>query len=179
MYLKQSPKKIFSGLFLLSLYVHCALRHKETRFAWISNVDSRKYQVGYKLQKLSRQVSVLLAGPEKNGFKALVKSQFLTAILSGLRNGLISLFFLANLLILFLISLHTSEFDIWDLNCFIWVLLESPIAENWISYLGSATKLLPLILVFLLFIFVYLLYFLTLFFKHFGSVVPRDKQLNR
>ena len=93
----KSQKNIFR-IFLLSLYVRCALRHKETRFAWISNVDLRKYQVGYKLQKLSRQVSVLLAGPEKNGFKALVKSQFLTAILSGLRNGLISLFFPANLL---------------------------------------------------------------------------------
>ena len=89
--MKQSRKNIFRIVFLLSLYVHCALRHKETRFAWISNVDSRKYQVGYKLQKLSRQVSVLLAGPEKNEFKALVKSQFLTAILGDLKNGLISL----------------------------------------------------------------------------------------
>ena len=104
----KSQKNIFR-IFLLSLYVRCALRHKETRFAWISNVDSRKYQVGYKLQKLSRQVSVVLAGPKKNGFKALLKLKFLTAILLAVLE--MAYFFIISLLLNLL----------YDMSCSMWV----------------------------------------------------------
>ena len=118
-YLRQSQNKYFQYFFLLSFYVHCALRHKETRFAWISNVDSRKYQVGYKLQKLSRQVSVVLAGPKKNEFKALLKLKFLTAILLAVLE--MAYFFIISLLLNLL----------YDMSCSMWVWYMTSVLGFW------------------------------------------------